>query len=62
MERITQSELKSLLMKLQTPLHIDYIATNILNKSNESTQEILNELISESLITKKSENYYEIRK
>ena len=55
---------KTLLSKLRQPVHISYIAEQIVNKSIFETQEIINDFVEEGLVVESEygKGYYMLKK
>lgn len=54
----------SILQKLRQPVHINYIAEQIVNKSIFETQEIINDFVEEGLVVESEygKGYYMLKK
>lgn len=54
----------SILQKLRQPVHISYIAEQIVNKSIFETQEIINDFVEEGLVVESEygKGYYMLKK
>lgn len=50
MKKLDEKQLKELLAKMRTPVHINFISRYILRQSQEETQEIIDTLISEGRV------------
>lgn len=62
MKKLDEKQLKQLLAKMRTPVHINFIAQYILKQSVEETQEIIDALITEGQVIESeiAKKYYKV--